>query len=255
MKKDKSKASTCTALLFLTLALTRDSVANANVVGCEKLREKPQAVPDRTYWTQVRDAYVQAVRSERSTISWPLSSAATSSSHHDNNDHDKFSGMAVPIEVKITSEKGRGVYAAEQDIPKGTSVYLTSRYNAIFTEDDQAAFEKFLSILSWEQACDMLQWCYGYEYDEEDDIGVACGLDEGSLFNHEKEEFANVGYPTDHDDDVDHMIALRDIHAGEELVQDYETFDEGLAWFDELGAAAWGGSLGAAEKREEEQEL
>lgn len=94
-------------------------------------------------------------------------------------------------------------------------------------------------------ACDVLQWAYAYENDywgddeEDESVTVGCDLDESSLLNHGDKGVANVGY-IDPDDFVHApIVALRNIEAGEELLEDYDVFDEELEWFDKLVDAKW----------------
>lgn len=207
------------------------------IVGCERLRETPQQIPDGAYWVSLRDAYVDVVGEDYSTIRWPPPKEEAES-----NDVP-FTGFVVPIEVRQTTHKGRGVYATKP-IPKGASVW-DDRYHAVFDDNEEEEFKSLLQEVTWEQACDLLQWCYGYEYDaneskdEEDEritVGVACCLDEGSLLNHGVKGVANVGY---RGKDDDNMVALVDIRAGEELIQDYGTFDESIEWFEDLIEDGW----------------
>lgn len=225
------------AFFLVTLTLSSSKVEDGSsreygdrgdvvISGCEKLLNSPQKVPDRKYWSELRNAYVASVGKEHSTISssWPLAG-----------DDPSFSGFVVPIEVRVTPEMGRGVYAAAP-VPKGSSVW-NDLYHAIFT--NETSFRQFLSSIRWEQACDVLQWAYAFEYDENNHVGVGCCLDEASLFNHANESLANVGYP---DAEASRCVALRDIEEGEELLQDYGSFEEDLEWFEDLTAAAWGES-------------
>ena len=247
------------------------------VVGCEKLRNRPQSIPDQQFWIQMRDAYVSVMGDSddddeeedghSSTIDWPMKSKPKPTSiekedddDKNNNDNDMLSssssssiltGMEISYEIQILSQKGRSVIT-KQFVPKGTKVW-NAKYHAMFLgHNQQSQFKQFLSLLTWEQACDALQWCYAIydgdyedeeneddddEDDDDDEIGVACVLDEGSLFNHGNGDEANVGYHNPHTDDD--VIALRDIQIGEELVQDYDTFDEDLVWFENLIRIGW----------------
>lgn len=233
-------ALVATLLLVVALAYSSKvedgSTEYVTISGCEKLRDSPQIVPDRRYWTQVRDAYVATVGKDQSTlVSWPLDPSSP------------FSGFVVPIEVRVTTENGmgRGVYAAAP-ITKGSPVWNAS-YQAIFA--DETSFRNYLSSISWEQACDILQWAYAFELDHDQKIGVGVCLDESSLFNHGNESVANVGYP---DPTSSRCVALRDIDVGEELLQDYDSFEEDLEWFDDLVMVGWGDPLSDfVEKKEE----
>ena len=229
-------------LLFLISTVVPNiSVAAFAIEGCAELKERNaatgnddtlQSPPDQAFWIKVRDAYVESVGQDESTIDWtPSSSKNDSGTEH-------LSGFMIPIEVKITPGKGRSVHT-KHFVPKGTPVW-GSKYFALFhSERSQEQFETFLTKLTWEESCDVLQWCFAWiddDYDGDDGPIVACSLDENSLMNHGELGESNIAY--DHELHVD--VALRDIQAGEELTEDYNEYDEDLEWFDNLARKAWG---------------
>ena len=238
---------------------SQSKVQIKRITGCETLHTQRQqrTPPAPEYWNRLRDAYVDVMGPERSTIAWPLPPEEEDAI---NTQTDLGTGVLVPIAIRTSITKGRGVYAT-QFIKQGDVVWQ-GRYHAEFRHDEEHKFQEFLSKVTWEQACDLLQWCYGHDYDDEDDnadadeddneddddedvlVGVACCLDEGSLFNHGEQEeedgsavVVNVGY-RDPEYDVD-MIALTDIQPGDELIQDYDTFDYDLPWFEALIDVGW----------------
>jgi len=208
-----------------------DDILAYSISGCQELRSAAQNIPDQKYWTELRDQYVRAVGKDKSTIYWSLD---------DETEERIFKSTLTPhVEVRNTREKGRGIYATAS-MPKFTKIWDGDAYHAIFATE--CSFRKFLTSISWVQVCDILQWCYGYGYDDKDHtkIGVGCALDEGSLFNHAKEGVANVGYG---DDTTDDCTALWDIEEGEEILQDYDSFDVDLDWFEDLIDEAWGNEV------------
>ena len=150
-------------------------------------------------WKKIRQTYIDVMGSEASITTEKL----------DGN------GFQVPIEVKITEEKGRGVYAKEF-IPKGTKVYDQHAYTAMFYTGER--FRKFLELIDQDLACDVLIWAY-VEYKDEltkDQLILAFDMDEASFTNgavHRSEINVDVDY-----------VAKRDIPPGEELIESYDDF-------------------------------
>lgn len=236
------------------------SILDFTVRGCDELLKSTkghQQLPSQQYWRELRDTYLDVVGTDQSTIFWPRK-----------NPEQPFSGLSVEYtEIKYSPEHGRGVYAT-QFIPAGTIVW-NDNYDAIFPS--QCAFKTFLTQISWEQGCDALQWCWGEnpaesidDYDSDGDYAtddghsitlssvIGCSLDEGSFFNHSPEGTNNIG---NRDDTSRECIALRDIQPGEELTQDYESFeDKWYDWFDDLIETAWGEDFLSFEDDDEEEE-
>ena len=208
-----------------TLRLQDDSASI--VSGCSNLTYDAAVIPGHHYWAELRNAYVAAVGTEAATFPWPEEPRAAVSS-------GLVSGLT---EIQYTTEKGRGVFAT-QFLPAGTLVW-DPRYHAQFATE--GSLRRFLLSIRPEQACNALQWCYAMVVDNDNStsiadgtIGVACDLDEGSLFNHAVEGIANVA------DTEGGVTTLRDISPGEELTQDYLDFEEDLEWFEDLMYIAWG---------------
>ena len=236
------------ALVFLISTVVPNIIVATNVIeGCAKLKEDDtlQSIPGKAFWIQLRDAYVESVGQDESTIDW----IPSSSSKSDDSATEHLSGFMIPYEVKITPGKGRSVHT-KQFVPKGTPVW-NPKYGAYFRKQEK--FESFLTKLTWEQACDALQWCFainecvainekaGYEVDckyDDYDIIVGCSLDESSMINHGSLELgeSNMSF----DVELQASVALRDIQAGEELIEDYDEYDDDLEWFDNLIRKGWG---------------
>lgn len=114
--------------------------------------------------------------------------------------------LRVPTQLAPSSIHGLGVFAT-QPIPKGTVVW---DFDAPV---DQAIHVNGVRILSpWVQ-----KYVATYGYREGNTI-ILCG-DDARYFNHSKTPNCRSGYGTE-------TVAIRDIAAGEELTDDYETFDD-----------------------------
>merc|ERR1712157_149046 len=116
--------------------------------------------------------------------------------------------------------------------------HITSTQTGILVEleankaDD---YRKFILKSEVEFACDVLQWAYGEE-DENEVPFMAVDLDNATLCNDGGNDYGNVGCNED-DPAMDcgkFEFALRDIQAGEEILCTYGRFDEPTAW-EEMG--------------------
>ncbi|KAG7341504.1 SET methyltransferase domain containing protein [Nitzschia inconspicua] len=138
-------------------------------------------------------------------------------------------GMVVPFEVRDDPEKGRGLYATA-DIPKGTQVWTSSHFHHFKREQD---FLAFLQYLPHNVQCDVILWTYP---EADSTTEVAIPFDEGV--------YMNDGGPGSSRNNVDSQtVALRDIKAGEELMQDYTEFidlENEVKWFAKLRQRAFG---------------
>jgi hypothetical protein len=184
---------------------------------CDKLYEAERPIPSAETWMKIRQAYVDVVGISKSTIGEP----------------NQVDGFLVPIEVRQSPGKGRGVFAAE-DIPRGQHVHSGAGQQAQF--ENGPDFKKFLDSLSDEGlVCEMLQFNYLYmdgdDKEDEDNICMCVELDNASLMNtidHEHEP-VDVGCLPEWNDRSpggcdDNMYALRDIKKGDEILMDYAAF-------------------------------
>jgi len=162
----------------------------------------------RETWVYLQDAYAHSRGSE------PYDDEATRQrSHH---------AFTVPFEVRDDGPRGRSVYAAEV-IPKGTKFYLSDN---IVGFGKPSGLNNFLRLLPHDLQCDVLLWAWSSNH------GASLCLDEGSFINHGEEESLITTRNTE---------SLRDLRAGEELLEDYGDFirtEDG--WFNEIRARAWG---------------
>jgi hypothetical protein len=135
-------------------------------------------------------------------------------------------GMQLPFQVRDNGPRGRTLHTLV-DVPKGTRLWK-SDYHATF--HDEETFTAYLQRLPHDLQCDVLLWAYP----EKHHSSVGLALDEGSYMNHgENQELLTV--------DI-HCAALRDLKAGEEILEDYGEFigTNEVQWFDKLRAKAWG---------------
>ena len=199
----------------------------------------PPPIYDQQFWHGLQETYRQVA--ETSTIS-------------------KYNGTGflVPYEVKLAPGKGRGVFTAT-DISYGTKIW-EPKYVAVFSGKEE--FMKFLSLLSFESACEILLWSYAFQEEDcyPDDLDsediyictrIACDLDEGSLINtvFDEDEDANVGYCNEEmtealgwncgDEGVDSFLrAYQKLESGDEIEIDYDQFEVYVDWFEELRSAS-----------------
>lgn len=121
--------------------------------------------------------------------------------------------MLVKTKLKESNLHGIGVYA-DQFIPKGTEVWkFTPGFDIRFTRDQILSFPELLQI-------------YVYKYSwRSRKSGLYCfSGDNGKHFNHS--ENPNVLSEQREDEDEVITVALRDIEIGEELVDDYSSFED-----------------------------
>ncbi|KAL3912472.1 MAG: hypothetical protein SGILL_006869 [Bacillariaceae sp.] len=135
-------------------------------------------------------------------------------------------GMQRPFEVRDDGPRGRTLHTLV-GVEKGEVLWKPYYFGTFKSE---GIFTEFLERLSHDLQCDVLLWAYpekGYK-----SIGLA--LDEGSYMNHgESKELLTVN----HD-----CSAVRDLKAGEEILEDYAGFigTNEVKWFDKLRKKAWG---------------
>lgn len=114
--------------------------------------------------------------------------------------------MRVPVRLAPSTIHGLGLFAVEP-IPEGTVVW---DYDPPI--DQTIPVAKLPEFTPWVRKYIGI---YGYR---EDDHIVLCG-DDARYFNHSKRPNCRSGKGTQ-------TLALRDIRPGEELTDDYETFDD-----------------------------
>merc|ERR1712157_529342 len=180
---------------------------------CDILYQKPRPIPSR-------EQFEEAVRLYNSMTD-------EKSLHLD----ASTSGLVVELEVKQVEGKGRGIFAA-RDITKGEVPWTTSSAAMFYEAED---YRRFILGLEVGMACDVLQWAYAGE-DDEDGLYVAVELNESAMCNDGGREGGNVGcYEEDPamncNDDHAHDYILRDMKKGEELLCIYAHFSDVSTWY------------------------
>ena len=139
-------------------------------------------------------------------------------------------GIHVGLEVRQADGKGRGLFATSR-IDRGTRWRDGYTKTAIFYDPDH--YRKFILGLEVDMACDVLQWAYG-EDDDDDRPMMVVDLDESTMCNDGGKEGGNVGCDED-DPAMDcerYEYAIRDIELGEEILCVYAHFDNPNSWED-----------------------
>eukprot|EP00586_Coscinodiscus_wailesii_P018554 CAMPEP_0172501114 /NCGR_PEP_ID=MMETSP1066-20121228/146260_1 /TAXON_ID=671091 /ORGANISM="Coscinodiscus wailesii, Strain CCMP2513" /LENGTH=301 /DNA_ID=CAMNT_0013275727 /DNA_START=54 /DNA_END=959 /DNA_ORIENTATION=+ len=170
-------------------------------------------------WSLLRETYKTIVGKGYSTIP-PLD---------DDDDDTERGGFHVPYEVKMTAERGRGVFVKDIPVSRGR-VVADDRYLAciwVGGDDNRTVadvgrlYRLFLASIPREMACEMVGWTWTYEE------GLCFGLDDQNFINHGDEaNIANIGNENDKDNVYvsSITIASRDIAVGEEILDDYSAF-------------------------------
>eukprot|EP00457_Paulinella_chromatophora_P012996 gb/GEZN01013257.1/.p1 GENE.gb/GEZN01013257.1/~~gb/GEZN01013257.1/.p1 ORF type:complete len:232 (+),score=46.58 gb/GEZN01013257.1/:23-718(+) len=156
--------------------------------------------------------------------------------------------MQVPYEIK-PAKWGNGIFAKEV-LPAGTRVWSVSKANIKIFETEEEA-KKLFERSTNEEIKDLLFYCYW-----SDGRLMDLTRDDGRFFNHTHSSLQNCGLGSilkkmlakkngkkrkaevkdaqnqvieDHD-----CYTLRDIKAGEELFDDYNTFGADPDWYSDL---------------------
>lgn len=154
-----------------------------------------------------------------------------------------FGGISFPFEVKVTEEAGRAVFPLQR-VPNGTAVWKATEHNVAHFRS-RLQLENHLLLLSDEFACDTLHFMYTWmdgcvfscngkccnsHATNTSEPRVALALDEGSFVNH---AFPGQS-PSSSSVDGMSTFALRDIHPGTVLLEDYGLFTYDVPWVDEM---------------------
>lgn len=124
--------------------------------------------------------------------------------------------LTVTTFIAPSAIHGIGLFAGEF-IPKGTKVWeFTPNFDFKYTEQEINNFPEKIQDYIKE---------YGWLSKKS---GKYCfSSDNGKFFNHSKENNVQSYYFEEHEEVV--TLALRDIQIGEELLDDYSSFEEGFA--------------------------
>ena len=135
--------------------------------------------------------------------------------------------LCVKTMVKDSEIAGVGLFAA-QDIKKGDVVWqFTPETCATFTEIQINELTKSYHKQDIHIILYFLTYCY---YQKNLNSLIYC-LDNGRYVNHADKP--NLGSPLEKPDGWKYSMALRDIKNGEELTENYNTYDA-CAWLDDL---------------------
>ena len=123
----------------------------------------------------------------------------------------------IQVKTKIGQSKiqGTGLFA-EEFIPKGTVIWkFTPGFDLKFTQEEVDSFprqvQEYLEIYSWFSKKSN-KWCFS--------------SDNGKYFNHSENPNSLSAY---YDDEEEVLTkAIRDIEIGEEITDDYSSFEEGF---------------------------
>ena len=113
--------------------------------------------------------------------------------------------------------KGRGNFAS-RNIKAGEHIYHGYKNAAFFQEGE--SFKRFLSLLSKEAACDVLEWSFMQDLTNDGNAVLCLDMDGGALFNdgspHQNMQYKEAWSLN--------KYATRDIQKGEEITEEYDIF-------------------------------
>ena len=159
-------------------------------------------------------------------------------------ENDDNSGFSVPYTVRISPDKGWGVFA-DAEISKGSILWRHTRGR--YAVYDERLLREFLANLSYSEIVYELTHMFGFPEFPNHVIRV---LDDAELINHSRQPTAVVNslareYETQRDislqdvadallEDYFALVAIRDLKVGEELTLDYTAGTEDALYFDAL---------------------
>jgi hypothetical protein len=148
--------------------------------------------------------------------------------------------MQVPYEIREFIDKGRGL-VAKTFIPAGSLIW-DFHHACIQTLTEAEAKALALNLLSDSTLANAVALCtYAYFQKQSDTLFlIDIRQDDGRFFNHSLDQNVGMGHLARKRfagtfDDLC-TYALRDIDIDEELVDNYTTFAEEPAWFQEFTA-------------------
>ena len=194
-----------------------------------------QTIPTPNEWMEIRQAYRRAVMNEPDfsleRTAWTNGSAT---------------GFNVPVEVRYSPERGRGLFATTF-IPKGTKLW-DNRYTARIRSECEG--RRFLQELTNDQACNVVMWGYVADHGT-GKLEWGIDLDPCSFTNEARtaEEVNAEDRVVDPEKATQpgghSMWSTRDISAGEELLSSYDDLRQfnpkkNLYWQAKLLVKSWG---------------
>eukprot|EP00912_Choanoflagellata_sp_UC4_P002475 UC4_evm4s1566 len=147
-------------------------------------------------------------------------------------------GMKVAYEVRESPVGGRGLFALSL-ITKGTLIWSFKDAPLRVLKESEArqeleAAEK--DDVKSKQIFTLLNLWYWSEDDDGNPVLIDNTRDDGRFFNHSSNPCVALGSVLGHTQIASRRdtFALRDINAGEELLDDYNTFGDDPLWYADL---------------------
>ena len=121
--------------------------------------------------------------------------------------------LLVKTKVKNSQIHGLGLFA-DEFIPKGTVIWkFTSGFDLKFTKEQILSFPDLLQI-----------FIYTYAWKSKKSELYCHAVDDGRFFNHSENPNSLAEYRDDEEESVN--VALRDIQIGEEITDNYSSFED-----------------------------
>jgi hypothetical protein len=121
--------------------------------------------------------------------------------------------LLVKTKVKNSQIHGLGLFA-DEFIPKGTVIWkFTSGFDLKFTKEQILSFPDLLQI-----------FIYTYAWKSKKSELYCHAVDDGRFFNHSENPNSLSEYRDDEEESVN--VALRDIQIGEEITDNYSSFED-----------------------------
>ena len=121
--------------------------------------------------------------------------------------------LTVKTKISPSSIHGIGLFA-DQFIPKGSEIWrFTQGFDQKFTKEQVLAFPELLQI-----------YIYKYSWRSNKSKLYCFSSDNGKYFNHSDTPNCLSEYRDDEEEVV--TVALRDIQIGEEITDDYSSFED-----------------------------
>ena len=121
--------------------------------------------------------------------------------------------MLVNTKVKESNIHGLGLFA-DQFIPRGTEIWrFTPGFDLKFTREQILSFPEALQI-----------YIYKYSWRSKKSKLYCLSSDDGKFFNHSENPNVLSEYRDNEEEVI--TVAIKDIQAGEEILDDYNSFED-----------------------------
>jgi SET domain-containing protein len=137
--------------------------------------------------------------------------------------------LLVKTAVRPSSIAGMGLFA-DQDLKKGDIVWKFTPETCVVITQEQ--FQMLVNSFHKTER-ELIKYYLIYTYYQKALNGVVFCVDDGRFVNHSDQP--NMGHPHHFSPEIawQYSVALRDIKKGEELMENYNTYDP-CEWIDEL---------------------